>query len=449
MRLLTPRSSSTPRGKSTQNSHTERKEHWSKVRAISLAAAKAELEIVKPLTLLGGGDKPRLPPLPPSLTKARIPGKNCDAVQSTYHWRPVQVKEHEQSEDDPGRTLGTYINTLSYHLDVKSLGGATPTLIRPESNNFTAQDSIWCYLVTGNLVICKGVVIGTCPRDHDPATGRNIRIARLPVEVRPHRALQFAALSREAYDVGGHVTYTSSLVTLVVTPDGWISGVSGREMEGAIDLSAIRYCLGNGISLTDEVSLHAVDVGGSRLVCLQGTLLERYHVSDSRKPLAMLPESCRPPREIEFVVSGGTPGGFNLMVVRPLRGGGIGGDLMWKDAVWNHDRIHLTGMMYEVAADAMPFSTQSSWSEAMLKVFVHEFQNFLVRKYGSVEASWESAFHSDASCEINFTEFSIGCKNAGYVGNATRLWAAFDEDHSGRISLEELAGVCGELEDRS
>ena len=39
----------------------------------------------------------------------------------------------------------------------------------------------------------------------------------------------------EVTSVQGHVIYTSSRVTLTVTPDGWICGHSTREMQGAID----------------------------------------------------------------------------------------------------------------------------------------------------------------------------------------------------------------------
>eukprot|EP00440_Ansanella_granifera_P000251 gb/GFBE01000275.1/.p1 GENE.gb/GFBE01000275.1/~~gb/GFBE01000275.1/.p1 ORF type:complete len:488 (+),score=101.93 gb/GFBE01000275.1/:1-1464(+) len=441
MKLLTPRTSTTPRATAEQNSWTRRQNHWKGIKAAGLAVAQQKQAIVKPLTLVGGGEKPYLPPLSNGLQNARVAARDCESIQSTYHWRPVQVKEHENSESHhDGHTLGTYINSLSYNLDVKTLEGARPMQIRLEPKNFTPQGSLWCYIVNSSLVLCRGVVTGTCPKYHDPESGRNMRIARLPVEARPRRGLQFAALSREGYDVGGHVTYTSSLVTLTVTPDGWICGHSSREMQGAIDLSAIRFCTSGGISLTDEVSIHTTDVAGSRIACLQGTLSEKFFVVDSKKPLAMLPESCRPPMEIPFITSGSGPGAFNLIIVKPLRGGGIGGDLTWKDGVWNHDGVHMSGILYEVSADAMPFSlVNASWSPEILKVFVTEFQKFLSAKFGSVEDAWEAAFDIENSGEINFTQFSMGCKKAGYVGNATRLWAALDDDQGGSISLDELA----------
>eukprot|EP00931_Biecheleriopsis_adriatica_P121915 TRINITY_DN96964_c0_g1_i1.p1 TRINITY_DN96964_c0_g1~~TRINITY_DN96964_c0_g1_i1.p1 ORF type:complete len:495 (-),score=76.36 TRINITY_DN96964_c0_g1_i1:145-1629(-) len=439
MKVLTPRTSSTPRGTAESNSWTRRQNHWKGIKAAALAIAQEKQAIVKPLTLVGGGDKPVLPKLSRSVKESEVPAKDFEKIQSTYHWRPIQIKEHERP-DDPGHTLGTYINSLSYDLAVPTLQGAKPLQIRLEPKNFSAQSTLWCYMVGDSFIVCRGVVVGICPKTHDPENGRNMRIARLPVEARPRHGLQFAALSREAYDVGGHVTYTSSLVTLTVTPDGWICGHSSRELEGAIDLSALRFCKSGGISLTDEVSIHTVDVGPSRLVCLQGTLAERYYVTDSKRPLAILPESCRPKVGIPFVTSGSGPGAFNLIQVNVTHGQGLGGELIWKDGVWNHDIVHLSGIMYEVSADAMPFSlVNASWAPEILRVFVTEFQKFLIAKFGSIDSAWETAFDLDGSGEINFTEFSIGCKKAGYVGNATRLWAALDEDQGGSISLDELA----------
>lgn len=441
MKLLTPRATWSGRPTGENNSYSKRKNFWMNHKSMNSAIEQEKNAIVKakPLTLVGGGDKPERVPLAPSMKEKETPAKDYEHVQSTYHWRPIQIKDHDQPPDDPGHTLGTYINTLTYDLDVPTLTGAKPCQVRLEPRNFSSHGSLWCYIVGDGLVICRGTVVGTCPKDHDPDNGRNMKIARLPVEARPRRGFQFAALSREAYNVDGHVTYTSSLVTLSVTPEGWICGHSSREMEGAIDISAIRFCLNGGISLTDEVSIHTVDVGGSRFVCLQGTLSPRFFVIHSKKPLAMIPESCRPRGEIPFVTSGSGRGAFNLICVRQQRGGGIGGDLMWKDGVWNHDEVHLTGMMYQVAADAMPHSlVNSSWAPEILVVFVYEFQKFLISKFGSIEDAWYEAFDTDGSGEINFTEFSIGCKKAGYVGNATRLWASLDEDRGGSIDLDEL-----------
>jgi len=382
-------------------------------------------------------ERPTTAPLPKSVVDG-VAAPKTEAIAAPYHWRPVQVRQHEQ-KSEMSYTVGTYVNTLSMSVESKTFVGASSHLIRMVPNNFSAIQPLWCYLVGGSFVICRGVVVGTCPREHDPESGRNMRIARLPVHMRPRHVLQFAALSREAYGVDGHIAYSSHLVTLVITTDGWISGVSSRETEGAIDLSAIRFSIGGGISLVDEVSLHTCDVAGTRLVTLQGVLTERFFAVHSSKPLALLPESCRPPRELPFVVAGTSPGGFHLLMTRPSKGMGVGGDLMWRDSIWNHDQINLTGMMFEVAAEVVSISTLGTkWTGETLKVFVKDFQNFLIRKFGSIETAWTVAFDTDGSGSINFTEFGLGCKASGYVGNATRLWAALDEDRSGEISLEEL-----------
>ncbi|CAE7630183.1 Acp2 [Symbiodinium pilosum] len=439
---LTPRTSRTPRATEDQNSWTLRQQKWKGIKAQLAAKAEAHSaqQRIKPLTLLGGGEKPHLPPLPPTLRTSDLPAKDVEQIQSTYHWRPVQIREHCFASDEPGRTLGTYVNTLSFNLAPQTLQGAKPLQVRLASGNFTAQGAVWCYILEDSFVQCRGVVIGTCPKTHDPENGRNIRICRLPVEARPRRGLQFAALSREAYDVGGHITYTSSRVALTVTPDGWICGHSTREMEGAIDLSAIRFCKQGGISLTDEVTLHTVDVRGSRLVCLQGHLSECFYVLESKRPLAMLPESCRPKEVLHFVTPGSGPGAFHLIQVRPTQGSGIGGDLMWKDGVWNHDQVHLTGIMYEVSADSLALSfLDASWSPEILKIFVAEFQKFLMAKFGSIDDAWIEAFDLNGLGVVNFTQFSVGCKKAGYVGNATRLWAAINDDHGDVICLDQLA----------
>merc|ERR1712187_679635 len=97
------------------------------------------------------------------------------------------------------------------------------------------------------------------------------------------------------------------------------------------------------------------------------------------------------------------------------------------------------GMMFEVASEVVNISTLSTkWTGETLKVFVKDFQNFLIRKFGSIELAWAEAFDTDGSGSINFTEFGLGCKASGYVGNATRLWAALDSDYSGEISMAEL-----------
>mmetsp|Transcript_20470 Transcript_20470/g.52010 ORF Transcript_20470/g.52010 Transcript_20470/m.52010 type:complete len:463 (-) Transcript_20470:23-1411(-) len=375
--------------------------------------------------------------LPVSVLGGHAPAK-ADSVAAPYHWRPLQVTEHEQKHEFT-YTLGTCVRTLSMGVASKTFEGAKAQCLRLEPNNFTPQGPLWCYLLGGSMVVCRGIITGRCPREHDPENGRNIRICRLPSEMRPRQALQFAALSRQAFNVGGHVTYSTNLVTLVVTPEGWITGVSPKETQGSIDLSAVRFAVGSGISIVDNVTLHTVDLAGSRMVTLQGALNQRFFVTDRKKPLGILPESCRPPCDLTFVTTGSSAGGFHLLSLVPKSLGGVGGDLKWLDSVWGSDAIHLTGIMYEVSPDALSASTwDSAWTEESLKVFVQDFQKFLTCKFDSIEAAWHVAFNVDGSGSVNFTQFCRACKAAGYVGNQTRLWAALDDDRSGELSMSEL-----------
>lgn len=349
------------------------------------------------------------------------------------------MREHAQP-DEMSHTFGIPVNTLSFTLDAETLKHGTCQLLRLEPGNFRAQGTPWCYLLGDQLVVCKGVVHGRFPNDHNPSTGRNIRIACLPVEMRPRRALEFAALCREAVDLNGHLSYTSCLMKLVVTPDGWICGVSTKEAKGAVDLSAIRFVVGGGISLMDEVTLHTVDLAGTRVMALQGTLQERFFVlHGGSKPLATLPESCKPPETLAFITAG-AKSGFHVLQAEPLHSCGLGGNLMWRDSTWSHDLIHLSGLMYEVAPESVHVSSVgSSWTPEILKAFIKDFRKFLTRRFGSLEDAWTGAFCRDQSGSIGFTDFSRGCKAIGYVGNASRLWAAMDVDADGALSKEEVA----------
>lgn len=378
------------------------------------------------------------PLLLPSVPNPVKPNElKADSISSAYQWQPIQVRHHSQN-DHQSYFVGTYVSTLS--MDVRKETFPAPSrLIRPISENFVSQESLWCHLFGESFVLCRGVVSGTIPAsDHEEVDKKSL-VARLPVGLRPGQPLQFAALSRKAFNVGGHVTYSSQLVTLAVFPDGWIKGLSSREVDGAIDLSAIRFCTSRGISLIDEVRLHTCEVRGTRMVCLQGDLSDRFFTTQSHKPLALLPESCRPPGNLPFIVAGMSPGCFHLVVARPSYGLGCGGDLLWRDGVWNRDKIHFTGIMYAVAEDALRYSTlDAQWSEQGLQVFVKDFQKFLTRRFGSIERAWREAFDTDGNGSVNFTEFGLGCKTSGHVGNTTRLWAALDKDRSGEITMDEL-----------
>jgi len=387
-------------------------------------------------------ETPRAKELPTSITKspryvAREP--KVDAVSATYQWHPVQVIAHQQAKDDT-YLLGTHVNTLCMNVDREELKAAAAHLVRPAQDQWTAQGGLRAYLIEGSFVVCKGIVDGKLP-SYATASNEAIRIARLPVLCRPRFPLKFAALLRTPCVYDAHVSYSSSLVQLTVTPDGWISGIARQALEGVIDLSAVRFCITGGISLIDDVRVCTCDFGNRRLVCLQGSCSTRYFSVHSDKPLSLLPESCRPPSQLSFIVAGSVPGNFHLTSIKPIYGCGEGGHLIWIDGVWDRDTIEVTGIMYEVSRDALQFSTlDAQWSEKSLEIFVNDFQKFLKRRFGSIELAWHAAFDKEGLGFVNFTDFRLGCKTVGYVGNATRLWAALDADRSGEISLDEIMG---------
>eukprot|EP00913_Durusdinium_trenchii_P008001 g7504.t3 len=131
---LTPRASRVPRATEEENSWTLRQKHWKNIKdqLAAQAAQKVAQQREKPLTLIGGGEKPFLPPLPASLERAQLPAKEgakpcgegaeeVEQIQSTYHWRPCQIREHCYAADLPGHTLGTYVNTMSFTLPKETL----------------------------------------------------------------------------------------------------------------------------------------------------------------------------------------------------------------------------------------------------------------------------------------------------------------------------------------
>lgn len=360
-----------------------------------------------------------------------------DVLKAPYHWAPAQTSF----------AVSTKVGTLSMDVDFTKFENIVTHPIRLEPKNFVPQQTPRCHLIGGEFVICKGLVVGRCHRDHDPESGKNVKIARLPTEFRPHKVLSFAAISRESYSVHGHISYSSFLVTLIVTPEGWILGFGGREPEGCIDLSAIRFSTSKGIALVDDVSLHTCDIQGTRLVTLQGQLNNRWWTRDHKHPLAALPESCRPSERTPFICSGNKTGGFHLLSVQPSHSWGCGGDVIWKDGIWNRDKLNLTGIFYEIHPNAVKLAAfQHAEGSSIL---IEDFRKFITRRFGSLEAAWNQAFDIDGSGNINFMEFSMGCKAAGYVGNVTRIWNTLDDDRSGEISITELVGEVASTDDQA
>jgi hypothetical protein len=314
-------------------------------------------------------------------------------------------------------------------------------MVRVEKANFAAVQggAVWCYLLGGMCVILKGIVVGRKSASSS-STARDNLIARLPEGVRPTRPLLFTALARDVGEEGGRPVINSSLATILVTPDGDITKLAGGSKEATLDLSAIRFCTDRGISLVDEVSVHAVDIAGSRLVTLQGVLLERsWQHGGVKKQLATLPESCRPAQDLHFIVPGISREGYHLVHVRPDSKNA--GEILWKDSIWIRDRINLTGVMFEVSPDVLGLRVHKTEEEMEVskQALMQDLHRRIVKKYGSVNYGLKKAFCITEADELNFTQFVAGTKLLGYPGHMTRLWSILDEDQGGSVSYEELA----------
>lgn len=335
------------------------------------------------------------------------------------------------------------------HIANKTLEGSQPYVLRIEKDHFSSKSSAWCYLVGGTCVACKGLVQGR-------ANGRGgIRIARLPDGLYPARPLWFAALARNPHvtDVSGPGSNRYSLATLLVTPDGWITKAAGRSPEDIIDLSAIRFCTDKGISLMDEVTVHTVDAGNGRLVSLQGALRHKHwNLGDHLKPLLTLPESCRLPQPLIFIVPGTSVESYHVVSLRKLDIAGCGAEVHWCDSIWIRDRINLTGVMYEADTSALACTLMGQTEyerDVKAQVLIGDFTRCLSKKFGSVHEGLKRAFFigslnpykdkdiESSSC-VNFTQFLSGCKIIGYTSNVTKLWALLDEDQSGSVDYDEL-----------
>jgi len=376
----------------------------------------------------------------------------ADPSSHPYQWTPFHIHHNHPSVCTVATAAlgmwgkGVYVNTLTMDLRKETFEGAVPHVMRLDSERFVPKrQKPWCYMLRGSIpcVVVKGIIVCTAPSSAEGRQGPLV-VGELPEDMRPARMLRFAAAVRRCSEAGSTAT---QLVTLQVHPSGLVvaeDGKSGQDdiVRGSeIDLSAIRFCMGNGMSLIDEVNMYLCDVNGTRVVCLQGELHERFFNSAGRKALALLPASCRPPEDI-FFISPGTRGGYHLLLARP-KGDTRSvdtGDLIWRDSKWHRDTICVNGLMWEVPPEALSFDnpmTAVTATESQV-IAIMDFQRYLCRRFGSVQMAWHEAFDTDGSGSVNFTEFGLGCKAAGYVGNASKLWAALDIDRSGEISLQEL-----------
>lgn len=413
----------------------------------------ARRAFVAPQRQRGGAVPPK--PLPSSIERGaafRVPPVQ-EPASSSFQWTPFFVRQNEPAVCAAmAATLethgtGTYVNTLTMELRKETFEGAAAHVLRLDPERFVPKGGKpWCYKLRGSIpcVVMKGIVLCRALSREEGREGP-LQVARLPEDMRPTRPLRFAALSRELAE-GGRTS--SRLVTLLLLPDGNLfaeSGPAGRDevQRGAvIDLSAVRFCTGNGISLIDDALLYLCDVNGTRIICLQGQVGERFFKVAGRKRLALLPSSCTPPEELAFVAPG-TSGGYHLLMAKPHSERGLtgSGELLWRDSIWARDSICLNGLMWEAAPVALLHDNPMLVSQATESqiISIMDFQKYLNRRFGTIEEAWTQAFDTDGSGSVNFTEFGLGCKKAGFVGNATKLWAALDIDRSGEISLEELS----------
>ena len=314
---------------------------------------------------------------------------------AAYQWTPVHVRQPGQAACEPSRDLGNlaafatgfYVNTLTMRLPRGVLQGAACRGLLLERELWSARgDRPWVYRLAGSLplVVCSGVVARTaCPRAD---AGGPLTIGRLPEGMRPELPMRFAALLRQRNE---YDSTSSRLVAVEARPDGQLVvelGGGGLPAGSAVDLSAVRFCLGGGISLADGARLHVCDVAGTRLVCLQGDLEERRFAADGRRPLASFPAGCEPPAETAFVVPGGSTG-FHLVSVGARSGArdreacGV----VWWDSQWHHDAVSLNGVVYEVSPEALAHGNpmlQQSLSEAQLMAVVL-LQKHLLKRFGS------------------------------------------------------------------
>jgi len=352
-----------------------------------------------------------------------------------YRWAPAHASQNKHF-------FGRHITTLHISVDVE---GATWQDMPMAAGAFQAvrERSPRACLAGGSVVFCRGMVAGVCPQGHNrPESGPEVHdasIAQLPEGMRPLRPLCFAAVSRDSRD---------ELVALVVRPDGWVQGFGRGQAAGVLDLSAVRFSIDRGIALVDEVRMHTCDFAGIRMVMLQGHLATRSFKVHTDTRLGLLPKACRPHSDQAFVVAGVRAGNFHLVIAQSSEAFGVGGELIWADSLWRYaDEINLSGIIYVASAEAMRLSLDYSETGHNRKVIVvTEFQDYIRRKYGSIERAWYEAFDLDGNGCINFTEFGFGCKKAGYVGNIGRVWGLLDTNQSGEITKDELDVVVGKPE---
>merc|ERR1719171_2787995 len=70
---------------------------------------------------------------------------------------------------------------------------------------------------------------------------------------------------------------------------------------------------------------------------------------------------------------------------------------------------------------------------------VYRFREFLIRKFGNLVRGWVLVFDRDKSGSVSRKEFFAALTELQYKGDAATLWRRIDKDHSGTMTLSELA----------
>jgi Ca2+-binding EF-hand superfamily protein len=70
---------------------------------------------------------------------------------------------------------------------------------------------------------------------------------------------------------------------------------------------------------------------------------------------------------------------------------------------------------------------------------IFRFREFVIRKYGNCVRAWATVFDRDRSGSTSRKEFMAALQEMQYPGNSIMLWKRIDKDHSGSMSLSELA----------
>merc|ERR1719456_497280 len=70
---------------------------------------------------------------------------------------------------------------------------------------------------------------------------------------------------------------------------------------------------------------------------------------------------------------------------------------------------------------------------------VYRFREFLIKKFGNLVRGWVLVFDRDKSGSVTRKEFFAALNEIKYKGDASTLWRRIDKDHSGTMTLSELA----------